>query len=88
MTQMTELKLDRDEAIRKIRASRNRRIFLHVSRLFESRQNPDRGYNLSDCIHVNAKQAEKWLMDAISTDELVEKIWVYIKFDDHCLFVG
>lgn len=37
MAPMTKLKLDRDAAIRKIRASRNRSIFLHVSRLFESR---------------------------------------------------
>lgn len=88
MAPMTELKLDRDAAIRKIRASRNRTIFLHVSRLFESRANPERGYDLSGCIKVNAKQAEKWLMDAIFSDEMSEKVWVHIKFDERFLFVG
>ena len=85
---MTELKLDRDAAIRKIRASRNRSIFLHVSRCFECREKPDHVFELSGCIQVNAKQAEKWLRDSIYTDELVQKVWVRINFDDHCLFVG
>lgn len=85
---LTEVKLDRDAAIRKIKSSRNRKIFIHASRVFESRLDENKGYDLAGCIPVNAPTAIKWLKDTIYTEEMAAKVWVRISFDDTILFVG
>lgn len=82
-----ELKLDRDAAIRKIRASRNRRICLYVGNTFECRNEPGSGYNLTTSIQVNAKQAEKFLLDTIS-DTMSEKVWVRMHISDYTMFIS
>lgn len=86
--QLTEVKLDRDAAIRKIKSSRNRKIFIHVTRIFESRLDETKGYDLDGYIPVNAPTAVKWLQDTIYTDKMAAKVWVRISFDETILFVG
>jgi hypothetical protein len=82
-----QLKLDRNAAIRKIRASRNKAICLYVGNQFESTENPDMGYNLTGAIRVNAKQAENFLLDAIR-DQMVDKVIVKIHITEYTMFIS
>lgn len=82
-----ELKLDRDAAIRKIRASRNRAICIYVGTQFESKDEPGMGYNLTASIRVNAKQAEDYLLSAIS-DRMQDKVLVKINITEYTMFIS
>jgi hypothetical protein len=86
-TPETRLETNRDGAIAKIRASRNRKIYIHVSHQFQSVSEPGFGYNLSDALQVNAAQAEKWLRSAIS-DSMVDKVIVEMFVTDYTMFIS
>lgn len=74
------------DAVRQLKASRNRAIFLFATTAAQKADDETKGYNLSGCIKVSAPQAIKFLTSAYQG--LEEKALVAIEVDERCFFVG
>lgn len=82
-----EIKVDLKTAIGKIKSSRNRKIFICANNIFESKSNPDGGYDLHGCIPVTAPTAVKWLNDTVGLRDMDEKVWITLAISDYCIFI-
>ena len=74
------------DAVRQLKASRNRKIFLFATTVARVAGDDTGHYDLGGCINVSAPQAIRFLASAYQG--LEERALVAIEVDENCFFVG
>jgi hypothetical protein len=82
-----ELHLEMDAAIKYLKASRNRAIFLRVGGFMPTKADADKGYSLIGHVKVNAVVAVKVLLDS-TTPKMRDEALVTLHVHQHSIFIG
>lgn len=69
------------------RLARTRKVFIHANLQAQSVENSEFYYNLTGCVKVTKKEAERFLTDAYYAS-IRPSVRVKLTYSKRCLFVG